>query len=167
MPLMLGADHMSSSRRYEVQRTNNFEVVLEDLSDDFTLAVESTSIPVISNEPIELAYGNSRVKVAGQIAYEDVSIVCKDFIVADAEQELWNWRKQVGDPSTNSVGWAYQYKRSGKLYQYAPDGTCVRAWKLEGVWPTSFESGEFNYDGSDKKLITLNLAIDKAYPIRD
>ena len=158
----LGPMFMSQSYAFEVQRTNNFEVVLQGFPPEFTLAVESSPSPVISNDPIELAYGNSKVKVAGQATFDDFDIQIKDFIDADMEMYLYDWRGQVYDPWTDRIGWAKDYKRNGFLHQYAPDGTCQRSWKLWGVWPTNFNGGDFQYDGGDKKLISMTLSVDKA-----
>ena len=166
MPLALGPMHLANNRTYEVQRTNNFEVVFEGLSEEVTLSVQSFSIPTTSNDPIELTYGNSKVKVAGQASVEDSSLVVNDYIVADIEAQLYAWRKKVYDPETQKIGWAEEYKRNARLYQYGPDGTVQRVWRLIGCWPTSMESGEFNYDGSDKKQITFNISIDNAFPER-
>lgn len=163
---MLGPMFMSRNYDYEVQRTNNFEVLLSDLfgmESELTLAVESCPFPVITNEPIELAYGNSRVKVAGQATFDDVELQVKDFITADLENVIWRWRCQVYNPDSNEIGWARDYKKNGHIVQFAPDGTCPRAWKIEGVWPTTFNSGDLSYDGSDKKLISMTLSVDKAY----
>lgn len=64
------------------------------------------------------------------------------------------------------MGWASKYKKDGTIYQYGPDGTAIRMWKIEGVWPLNMDLGEMNYDSSDKKPISMNLSIDKAYPSR-
>ena len=167
MPLSLGAEFMSADYRYEVQRTNNFEVVLDGMDDAFTLAVESAPSPSINNDPIELAYGNANVKVAGAATYDDFEITCKDFIDADMEAYLYEWRGQVYDPKSDRIGWAKDYKRDGYLHQYSPDGTCIRSWRIIGAWPTNFNGGDFAYDGADKKVITMTLAIDKAFLVRD
>lgn len=163
----LGASFMSNNRSYEVQRTNNFEVVFQGLSDTVTLAVASCSIGTESNEPLELPYGNTRVKVAGQTSFDDVSLVVNDFIKADLEKEIVAWRNQVYNPKNDAIGWAEDYKRVGRLYQFAPDGTCDRVYYLQGCWPSSVEISEFNYDGADKKQLTLTISVDKAYRIVD
>lgn len=158
----LGPLFMSANYAYEVQRTNNFEVTLSGFPEEFTLAVESTSAPSISNDPIELAFGNSKVKVAGQATFDDFEIQIKDFIDANLEKKIYQWRGQVYDPMSDRIGWAQDYKRDGFLHQYAPDGTCRRSWKIYGVWPTTFNGGDFAYDGGDKKLISMTLSVDKA-----
>lgn len=167
MPISMGAMHMSNNKNYEVQRTNNFELVIDGMSQTFSLSVQGTPIPTTTNEVIELAYGNAKVKVAGQATFEDLEITCLDFITADIEAEINEWRKLVYDPATDKIGWAENYKKNGFLYQYAPDGTHVRSYKIIGCWPTSFAPGEFNQDGSDKKMMTLTISVDKCFPIRD
>lgn len=161
----LGPMHMSNTREYEMQRTNNFEVRIDGLGEDVTLCVESCPLPTISNDPIELGYGNSKVKVAGQASFDDIEIVVKDAIGYDTEMKLWNWRKKVYDPETDKIGWAADYKKQGIIYQYSPDGSIERNWKIIGCWPTNINPGEMNYDGSDKKTISMTLSIDKAYPL--
>ena len=158
--------HLSNNKTYEVQRTNNFEVQIDGLSQRVTLAVQSCPLPTVSNDPIELSFGNSKVKVAGQASYEDVELTVLDLIGADIEKVLSEWRKQVYDPETDKIGFAEDYKRNGKIYQYAPDGSHVRTWKIIGAWPTNLNPGDMNYEGSDKKVISMTLSIDKAYIIR-
>lgn len=167
MRLAKGAMHMSNEKNYEVQRTNHFELMIDGLSDDVTLAVQSCPFPTTSNEVIELSYGNSKVKVAGQAVFDDVEIQLLDFIGQDTEIKLANWRKQVYDPETDKVGFAEDYKRNGYIYQFAPDGSHMRTWKIIGAWPTTFTPGENNQEGSDKKMMSMTLSVDKAYPVRD
>lgn len=163
----LGPMHMSATRNYEIQRTNHFEVVFDKISSDVTLCVDSAgAVGSTTIEPVELAYGNSKVKVAGQVSYEDFELVVKDAIVADTEAKLYDWFREVYDVEKDKMGWAYKYKRTGRLYQYAPDGSLSRVWKLMGCWPTNFQTSEFTYDGSDKKTITMTISVDKAILVR-
>ena len=165
----IGAGFMSADAafKYEVQRTNNFKITFGDLGGaaDIELACESTGLPSITNDPIELAYGNTKVKVAGQASVDDISVTVKDFIEPDIEKILWKWRLQVFNPETGKVGWAKVYKKSATITQYGPNGEAERKWCLKGVWPTNLDLGELNYDGGDKKSITMNLSVDIAYMV--
>ena len=95
MPITLGPMHLSNNKTYEVQRTNHFEVQFDGLGQEFTLAVQSCPLPTITNEPTEISFGNSKVKVAGQATFEDIEIQVLDLIGADIEAKLWEWRKSV------------------------------------------------------------------------
>lgn len=160
---VLGADFLASNRDYEVQRTNNFQVQFNiDGAETLMFAVESFPLPTIANEPLELPHGNTRVKVAGQASFEGGDLVVKDFIVADTEKVIEQWRRKVYDPETDQIGWAADYKVTGYVYEFSPDGSVSRTWKLLGCWPSSVSYGELSNDGSDKKQITITITYDKA-----
>ena len=168
---------MSMDSQYEVQRTNNFRFII-DLSafsnnvggnsgEIIELACDSVGLPTVSNDPIELDYGNSNVKVAGKATTDDISVAVKDFIEPDVENILWQWRLQVYNPKTGKVGWASNYKRTAQIVQYGPNGEVLRKWQCDGVWPTSLDLGDMDYSSGDKKQITMNLSVDTAYIVRD
>jgi len=157
------AMHMSNTTAYEVQRTNHFEVQLIDVGGtDLTLAVTSSSLPTITVDQIELSYGNSNVKVAGQVSYDDIDVEVKDFIEPDIQDIIEEWRKEVYDQETGDLGWAADYKREGILYIYSPSGDVKRTWKLKGVWPTSVNFGDLDYDGGDALQVSVTLSVDMA-----
>lgn len=166
-PASLGPMHFDTNQ-FEVQRTNHFEVILP--ADIFpaksTLLVDSFTVPDVSVGAISLDYGNANVKVAGKATVADASLVIKDAITQDMEKQMNTWRTKVYDPSTDKVGWVEDYKKNLVVNQYAPDGTYMRQWKCIGCWPTDFNVSQFQYGTADKKLITLNISVDKAFPIR-
>lgn len=159
----LSAWHMANSTNKEVQRNNHFEVEIANVGVEvLTLAVNSTNLPTITVPQTELHHGNSVVKVAGKVEYDDITLEVKDFVGDDVEKILYDWFSEVYDPATDTVGMAADYKRDGTLLQYSPDESIVREWDVYGVWPTSFESGDMNYEDSEPKVISLTLSIDRA-----
>ena len=156
--------HLAEDRNKEVQRDNHFEVQIADIEAEelLTLAVQSTNLPTITVPQVEIPHGNGVVKVAGQPEFDDITIEVKDFIGDDVEGKLYQWHNEVYDPYSDEVGFAADYKKDGYLNQFAPDGSHKRTWNIRGVWPTSFESGDMNYEGSDQKLVTLTLSVDRA-----
>lgn len=177
MKSQLNAAFMSTEPMYEVQRTNNFRFVvdLSQFANNTTyassqiieLACDTVGLPTVSNDPVELDYGNSQIKVAGKATVDDISVAVKDFIEPDVEKILWNWRLQVYNPQTGKVGWAKNYKKTCTIVQYGPNGEVVRKWQLDGCWPTSLDLGDMDYSSGDKKQITMNLSVDNAYIVRD
>lgn len=160
----MSAMYMSNARQYEVQRMNHFEVLIEGLSNVVVpLAVESFSLPDVSISPIELAHGNTKVKVAGLADTPDSSLTVKDFIVPDIEGLLYDWFQQVYEFRTGKIGWASVYKKNATFYEYAPDGTNPRVWKLIGMWPSTMTFGEFGYESGDKRQISTTLQVDQSY----
>ena len=162
MALSLDAKHLSSNRNYQPQLSNNFEIVIDGLGEEVTLAVSSGSLPEISNAVIEMHYFNGVAKVAGKTEYADGSIEIKDFITKDIEKKLNAWQKQVYNPDTGKMGYVDEYKRDASIIQYSPKGDMQRVWSLKGVWPTSISYGSLDYSSTEAKSITITLAYDLA-----
>lgn len=157
------ARHLSSQKQYQVQMTNWYEIQIQDLPESIIMLQNSINLPERSNPAVELPFGNSKAKVAGQTEWGDGSLTLMDAISLDTEKAVEAWQNQVYDPATGKMGWVNQYKREMIVTQRGPDGTYLRAWKYEGVWPTAVTYGELSGESSDKKTISLTLAYDRAY----
>lgn len=163
---MLGASHLISPK-YEVQRTNNFEIQITGVSDQETLklAVVSGFLPNESNEVISLNYGNTQVTVAGAARPNNSgSLVVRDLIGSEVDIEgmIDAWRASVYDKETDAIHFAADYKKTAKVTQSAPDGTLLRVWDLTGVWPSAVDYGQISYDSPGAKTISITLQYDKA-----
>jgi hypothetical protein len=162
----LGPMHLSANRNFEIQRPFDYEVTFSGLpfaSINLTLTVDSFALPTYGNAPIELGYGNSRVKVAGQTMFSDTSLEIRDVIGADTENLIQTWQNMVYNPKTDRIGWASDYKVTGTVYEYSPDWSVARTWSLLGCWPSQVTYGQLSYESSDKKLIQVSISFDKAY----
>lgn len=167
MNLMLGPLHLRGDRHFEAQRLYNFAVSIEGFGEDLTLSVKNFKLPGVTSGVLSIEYGNSTAKVAGKGSISDSSITINDYIGADMEAKMWEWRKQVYDPKTQKVGWVDQYKRRGRLYQFGPDGTVDRDWILEGIWPSSMDTGDYDYSSESIRELSMTLQVDNVYPARD
>lgn len=160
------ARHLSNNKSYEVQRSNHFEVIIPGLGEDFTLLVSRCNLPEVNITPTELPYGNTKVKVAGLVEYGEGSLEVRDSIVKDTELKISKWQDQIYNKETGKMGWASDYKRDCKVNQYAPDGTYVRSWVLEGAWPSTVTYGEMDYTNGEAKPIAMTLQYDQAKIVR-
>jgi len=162
-----GASFFATDSNWEVQRTNHFEFVIANLANgaNFTMAVESVKLPSVQIATTDLRHGNEIVKVATNPQYDGGSVTLKDAIGADIEMVLWAWYTQVLDVAGDSImGLVVNYKRTARLVQWSPDNVISRSWQCTGVFPTSVQSGDFTYAQPDKKMISANLSVDKAFP---
>lgn len=161
---VLGSSHLAS-QNFEVQRTNNFEIQVDNVSDQrtLTLAVVSGFLPNESNEVITLNYGNTKTTVAGVSNFNNSgTLVVRDFIQKDVEKLIDDWRSTVTNKTNDSIGFAYDYKKNATVTQCAPDGSYERVWKLYGVWPSAVDYGAVSYDSPGVKQISITLQYDKA-----
>jgi len=159
------AMHLVSSRRFEPQRVYNFEVEISGLSQDVRLSVVSFPLPKINTGEIELAHGNTSVWVAGKATFEPGDLVVRDAIGADIEEQLNNWRRMVYNENDDRIGWAVDYQKQAYVYQYSPDASVVRKWRIFGLWPTAINFGEMSAEVVEKKVITMTMRYNKAIRI--
>lgn len=137
-----GAYHLADNLElYEVQRDNNFEFIatgLEDLTrvdsnatisnaqDTLKFSVVSASIPMFSQQVIEIKRGNTTMKAAGVPTFEDGQVVVNDYIGADTKSALMAWQQLSYNAKTERVGRMAAYKKTCFLMEYTPDYKLVR-----------------------------------------
>jgi len=154
----------------EPQRTNNALLFIDGLpgglgaDKQLTLSLVSFPIPKFTVAPIEVPFLNEKRKFAGNPVYDDLSVVYKDWVDKDTHKILNAWRYLVHNPETGQTGRARDYKKSGHVSLYSPDGEIERQYALIGVWPSAMDPGEIDMGGEDTVNITMTLTIDKAIP---
>lgn len=164
---MKTANFMTKNPNYEIQFKNNYKVYIEGLPDFIELSTSSFTPPSWTVAEEEIAYGNQSVYVAGKATVEGGDIVFNDYIPLDVEGVLYEWFKTIYDPETGKRGRAAEYKKSAQVILYEGDmESGVRKWKCEGIWITSFNTGDLSAEDSTKRQVTLSLKYDNAYPIR-
>ena len=162
---------MSVRYKWEPQRTNHFEVTISKFdaatTEVISLAVSTFSLPNITNDPIEVPHGNSRIKFAGQASFggsESLEVI--DYVGVDIEGIILGWKNQVYNPATDTMGLAAEYKRDIFVTEFSPDGKQLSKWQLEGAWPSGVAFGDtLSMDGSEVKKITMTIAYDKGYRV--
>lgn len=185
----IGAYHLADNPElYEVQRSNNFEFIVNgidnllrvgaDASDGeaayitnaqevLRFSVVSASLPMFSQQAIEIRRGNSVMKAAGLPTFTDGSLVVNDYIGADTKSVLMSWQQLSYNVKTQKVGNMKDYKKTCYLQEYTPDYKLVRTWKLLGCWVSNIQEGEFNMEDGSKKTISATITYDYAIMEKD
>lgn len=167
MPIdTLHADHIGAvGGGFELQRSNNALLYIVNLAgnenDLITFSLASFPLPKLSSGIIEVPYLNEKRKFAGQITYDDISIVINDYVDKDTSKLLHQWRYLVQNPVTGKVGFKKAYAKEARMVMFGPDGTQEREYTLKGVWPSSLDAGEADFASEDGVKINLTLSIDK------
>jgi hypothetical protein len=177
-----GAYHLANNPDlYEVQRTNNFELVVhfddnqltvDDSTDPqyitgnpqeiIRLSVVRASVPNFEQQVLEIKRGNSTIKAAGVPTFQAGSIVVNDFIGANTKSVLLAWQRLSYNVSKDTVVRMKDYKKNCQLLEYTRDYQLVRYWDLKGCWISAVSEPEYNMEGSEKKTITGTLQYDRA-----
>ncbi len=179
-PSYMGAHHMVGNDVFEPQRTNNFEIQFPNLGkltsaqggmefenpgESITLSVKSVGELSQNIDNIAVHYGNNAIKFAGKPSLNDISLTINDFIGMDTERILEAWSSLVYNKYSQKVGRASVYKTDAYLLEYAPDGTNVKCWKLEGCWPGTISYGGYSQDGGSIREISMTLNVDFAFAL--
>jgi hypothetical protein len=171
MPLdSLTAQHIGGQApaEFELQRTNNgllYIVGLEGNIDNvLTLGLSSFPIPKVSQGIIEVRWLNEARKFPGNVTFDDLSIVFRDYVDRNMAGILLKWRQLCYDPVTGKVGRVALAKRQARIVLFSPTGDLEREYELQGVWPSAFDGGEIDMAGEDGVNITLTLTYDKFIP---
>ena len=169
---------------YDPQRSNTFEFVvtgidnllragydgteenayITDAQETLRLSVDSASIPMFSQTPIEIKRGNSTIKFAGTPTFDSGSITVIDYMGADTKSALMAWQALSYNVKTDRVGNAADYKKDCYLLEYTPDfSRIVRQWLLKGCFVSGLSEDAFSMNGGgDKKTINATISYDRA-----
>lgn len=127
-------------------------------------AVNRVNIPNYHQNIITIARGNTTLKFAGTMVFDEGEIELIDYIGADGKSILKAWQNLSGNIKDETVGNAADYKKDAVLIEYSPDfKTEVRHWEIQGAWISDIKNDEMNNEGgNDKRKIVATLVFDRA-----
>lgn len=163
----MGASHLApQGGGYEPQRKFDFELQLYGVpgAEVIKLSVKSFTPPAATNDPIELGYLNSIIKVAGQGKWSQAEITCRDMVDMPTYSSIMQWKKMVHNPDNDNIGLASSYKKQGELILIGPDGSGERKYKFIGLWPQEVKGDPVDNQANEVYMINVTLACDKAIP---
>lgn len=163
MPREFDARRLSMTKENQAQMTNWYEITIPGISEDVPLMVKNCTLPTLNLNPVELGFGNTKAKVAGQATYDDSTFTFRDAIIKDTELELLGLVKKAYDPETGKMGWVSDYKGIWQVTKYGPDGTYERPWTFEGAWISSISGGSLDHDNSGDLELSCTVTYDRAY----
>lgn len=155
---------------FELQRGNNgllFLVGLEDIGNVdniITLALSTFPVPKVNSGIIDVPYLNESRKFPGKPVFDDLSVVCRDYVDKNVAGVLLRWRQLVYDHNTGVIGRAASLKKQARIELFSPQNDFVREYTLIGVWPSQFDGGEIDMAADEGVQITLTLTYDKFIP---
>jgi hypothetical protein len=59
---------------------------------------------------------------------------------------------------------ARDYKKTGRLIMFGPNGEYERIWRIEGMWPVTVTGADFDMSSADPQRISVTIRYDKAVP---
>jgi hypothetical protein len=146
---------------YTPVRQNHWTITIENI--DSELAARSIQFGGTTLEKITLSHFNEEVYYAGKPRAQAITVRFFDPISPDVVNELNSWFTQVYDPETGLMGLPANYKRSGQIFQYTPDGqTIIRTWSFGGAFPLKTpHPPSLTYDSHEPTDVELEMSIDR------
>ena len=107
--------------------------------DKIRFMARSTAIPTSSIGFSEIPYFGRTIKVAGQRRYDDWLITVindEDFAVRNAMEA---WSNAINTHDSNVRALPQDYKSNAIITQFSKDGSALRTYVFEGMFPTDIE----------------------------
>lgn len=172
---------------YEPQRENHFEFMIDignndkllawdksvdaevgdlsnlyfgNVSEILRVSLDSAFLPEIGVDTLTVKRGNSEVVFAGtpKIGHSG-TLSFNDWIGTRTYDLLLAWFQLVYNMKTDKVGLAQDYKRTAHIFQYTPTWQLVRAWKLNGVFPTDVKGGALSYSAGGNSIMKVEATL--------
>lgn len=151
---------------FELQRSNNFVLEVDGepgLNDVIRVSLVSFGAPKDTTGKVEHRVGNEVRNYAGETTFDDLTLVLKDSCDVNTVAMLRAWRDKVHDPVTGRRGLAKEYKKDGVVKVFSPAGTMERQYRVMGIWPMTFNSGDYSKDTVDAVHVDMTFACDKGF----
>lgn len=189
--LYKGTNHMGRLVAYEPQRLYNFELQIVGLDALFTannygtaggdtsnsnlikfssaaerilVACSSFSVPNTEFGMIEIPHYNNTTKYAGKVTFGDATLKIEQYLGSYTEQIITTWCRCVYDPKTQHIGYKNDYAKDMYVIQYDTKGGSPRVWKMENAWPAVLPGGDWDYNSTDRRQISLSIKCDRCVP---
>lgn len=135
-----------------------------DASETLALSLRDFAGPSMTVDPMTLRTGNGEVKYAGVPTVGTSAISFTDYIGMDTERILLAWYTQCHNPKNDKIGFKEYYSNDGLLYKWAPNGTRVIDWRLQGCWINEYNQGNYSRQNPEFRQFSTTIQYDKAYP---
>jgi hypothetical protein len=159
-------NEIRSQLTYGGARQNLFKVDIQNLgnsSADFKtpFMVQAAQIPASTLGTVRVPYFGRTLKLAGdrEFASWTVTIINdEDFLIRNAMEE---WSNKINRLQRNvrDIG---RYKSTAQVSQYAKDGTVLRVYQFDGIFPTEISTIELAWD-TDNQYETFQVTFEYDY----
>lgn len=147
-------NEMRSQLVYGGARQNLFQVRINnpanasgDLKTPFM--VQAAQIPESTLGVIPVFYFGRQMKLAGDRTFGDWTVTVindEDFLIRNAMEE---WSNRINRLERN-VRDINRYKSNATVIQYAKDGTAIREYKFNGIFPSVISPIELDWASTDQ-----------------
>lgn len=111
--------------------------------------IRAAGIPESTLGQYVVPYFGRQVKYAGDRTFADWTVTVindEDFAIRNSMEE---WMNFINSHDSNSRGLPQQYKSTGQVTQYSKDGSALRTYIFEGMFPISVDGIQLDWSQTD------------------
>lgn len=131
---------------FQVQITNPIDTAA-DLKVPFM--VKTAALPGSTLGSTIVPYFGRQIKYAGDRTFEDWPVTVindEDFLVRNAMEA---WSNAINSHDTNTRALPQTYKSTGLITQYSKNGSALRTYVFEGLYPIAIDSIPMSWEATD------------------
>jgi len=131
---------------FEVRLTNPVTSVA-----DFKIPfmVKAAQLPGSTLGSYTVPYFGRQIKYAGDRTFEDWTVTVindEDFLIRNA---LEAWSNSINSHVSNTRSLPQDYKSDAQVIQYGKDGTALRQYTFQGLYPINLDPIDLNWETQD------------------
>ena len=111
--------------------------------------IRAAGIPESTVGQYVVPYFGRQVKYAGDRTFQPWTVTVindEDFAIRNSMEE---WMNFINSHDSNSRGLPQQYKSTGQITQFSKDGSPLRTYVFEGMFPTSIDGIAMDWSQTD------------------
>ena len=115
-----------------------------------TFLIKASQLPPSNVGQIQVPFRGRKLKVSGDRSFEDWSVTVINDVSFNLRKSFEEWSERIqnhnyalGSTTLND------YFASAIVRQLDRDGTQLRAYRFEGIWPSSVASIDLDFDSTD------------------
>jgi hypothetical protein len=116
-----------------------------------TFLIKASQLPPSNVGQIAVPFRGRKLKVSGDRTFEDWPVTVINDVSFNLRKSFEEWSERIqnhnyalGSTTLND------YFASATVRQLDRDGTQLRAYRFEGIWPSAIDSIELNFDSTDQ-----------------
>ena len=138
-------------------RANQFEVSLAGtgagrVPSNFMFMCRSAQIPAMTVGEVAVPYRGRVIYLAGDRTYDAWTVTIYNDRSYSVRGALEDWMDDISDSGgttmSNRVA-AISYYAKASVTQLDRDGSAIRTYNLEGLWPTTLDAIDLSWDAND------------------
>lgn len=147
---------------FRVELTNPVNNVADSIA---PFLIRATSLPASTINAIEIPYFGRKIKIAGDRTFDTWAVTVmndEDFRIRHTMEQ---WHNQINSLQTNlnqnADSSPSNYKSTALVTQYGKDGTELRRYKFNGIFPTEISTIDLDWDSTDQvETFSVTFAYD-------